>query len=177
MLKPGDQVLIHRPYHDSDGPIPKIFCLWNGPYTVTTKLTPIIYRVPKQGTVAETTVHLSRRQKLYSPVKTLEPDLEVLDGTFLGTSLPVPHLKGSLTQVTIGPFTVESIEGRKRGVGAASLANFQYHQNSKIILHKLGVWGHVMVIPQCREMVESYRAVFLSQDPAVFNPPTRQPRP
>ena len=132
-------MLIHRPYHDYDGPNPKLYCPRHRPYTVRTKLSPVIYRFAKQGTVTEATVHLGRMKKIYSPVTTSEPDLDVLDGMFLGTTLPVPHLKGSLTQVTIGPFTVESIDGHKRRVGAASLANFQYHLKLKDYPPQLGV--------------------------------------
>ena len=39
----------------------------------------------------------------------------------------VPDLEGSLSKVMIGAFTVESIDGHERGVGATSLTNFQYH--------------------------------------------------
>ena len=109
IFKSGDHVLLHRPYHDSDGSNPKLCCPWQGLHTVRTKLSPVIYRVTKQGTVTGTTVHLGRMKKCYSPVTTPESDLDVLDDMFLGTSLPVPYLKGSLTQVTTGPFTVEGI--------------------------------------------------------------------
>ena len=162
-FKPGDQVLIHRPYHDSDGPNPKLYSPWHGPYSVRTKLSPVIYRVTKQGATTETTVHLGRMKKYNSPVTHPDPDLDALDDMFLGTTLPVPDLTGSMTKVTIGPFTVESIDGHKRGVGAASLANFQYHLKLKDYPPQLGVWRHYRVIPQCREMVESYRAALLSR--------------
>ena len=39
----------------------------------------------------------------------------------------MPDLEGSFSKVMIGAFTVESMDGHKRGVGAASLTNFQYH--------------------------------------------------
>ena len=73
-FKMGDRVLLHRPYHDTDGPNP-----------------------------------------------------EALDDMFLGTTLPVPDLDGSMHTVTIGPYVIEAIDGHKRGVGAASVDNFQYH--------------------------------------------------
>ena len=34
-FKSGDKVLIHRPYHESDGPNPKLYSPWHGPYIVT----------------------------------------------------------------------------------------------------------------------------------------------
>ena len=67
IFKPGDRVLIHRPYHDSDDPNPKLYCPWHGPYTVRTKLSPVIYRVAKQGRLTETTVHLGRMKTILFP--------------------------------------------------------------------------------------------------------------
>lgn len=173
----GDQVLIHRPYHETDGPNPKLYSPWHGPYTVRTKLSPVIYRVTQDGATTETTVHLGRMKKYIVPASSPVPDLDALDDMFLGTQLPIPDLEGSVTKVSIGPFTVEEIDGHKRGVGAASLANFQYHLKLKDYPPQLGVWRHFRVIPQCREMVQSYRAALLSQNPAAFDPPKRQPRP
>ena len=57
----------------------------------------------------------------------------------LETMLPVPGLEGSLTRVTIGPYTVESIDGHKRGEAAASLSNFQCHLKRKDQPPELGV--------------------------------------
>ena len=131
VFKPGDQVLIHRPYHYSDGPNPKLHSPWHGPYTVRTKLPQVIYRVTKEGATTEITVHLGRMKKYNVPVSSPVPDLDAVDDMLLGTTLPVLDLTGSVTKVTIGPFTVEKMDGHKRGVGAASLANFQYHLQLK----------------------------------------------
>ena len=92
---------------------------------------------------------------------------------FFGTTLPVPDLEGSVTKATIRPFTVETIDGHKRGVGAVSVASFPYHLKLKDHPFQLGVWRHFRVISQCQEMVESYRAAILSKDPAAFDPPNR----
>ena len=46
-FKMGDRVLLHRPYHETDGPNPKLVSPWHGPYTVRAKLSPVIYRVSK----------------------------------------------------------------------------------------------------------------------------------
>ena len=56
-----------------------------------------------------------------------DPDFEALDDMFLGTTLPVPDLDGSMHTVTTGPYVIEAIDGHKRGVGAAPVENFQYH--------------------------------------------------
>ena len=62
------------------------------------------------------------------------PDLDALDDLFLGTTLPVPDLEGSLSKVLIGVFTVWIIDIHTRGVGAASDTNFQYHLSCEVIL-------------------------------------------
>ena len=74
----------------------------------------------------------------------------------------------------IGAFTVESIDRHTRGVGAASLTNFQYHLKSQGYPTQMGMWRLVNAIPQCREMIASYRAAVMSTDPTAFNPPTRK---
>ena len=110
-------------------------------------MSPVISRVTKDGNPAEITVHLGRKKKpvvsLLSPV----PDFDALDDLFLGTTLPVPDLEGSLSKVMIGAFTVESIDGHKRGVGAASLTNFQYHLKLKNYYAQMGTWRHVNATP------------------------------
>ena len=55
----GEQVLLHRPPTPTDGPNPKLVSPWHGPYTVRAQLSPVIYRVSKDGDFAEITVHLS----------------------------------------------------------------------------------------------------------------------
>lgn len=171
-FKSGDQVLIHRPYNVTDGPNPKLSSPWHGPYTVRSQLSPVIYRVSKLNETTETTVHLGRMKSFVMSESSPVPDLEALDDLFLGTTLPVPDHTGST--VTIGPYVVEYIDGHKRGVGAASLDNFQYHLKLKDQPPQLGVWRHCRVIPQCSEMIASYRAAILSQNPSAFDTPRRQ---
>ena len=176
-FKPGEQVLIHRPYSytEADGPNPKLISPWRGPYTVRAQTSPVIYHVTKDGNTAEITVQFGRMKKYFVPLSSPAPNLDALDDLFLGTALPVPDLEGSLSKVMIGAFTVESIDGHKRGVGAASLANFQYHHKLEGYPTQMGIWRHVNAIPQCREdMIASYRAAVLSTDSSPFNPPTRK---
>ena len=104
------------------------------------------------------------------------PDLDALDDIFLGTTLPVPDLEGSLSKVMFGAFTVESIDGHKRGLGAASLTKCQYHLKLQGNPTHMGIWRHVNAIPRCREMIASYRAAVLSTDPSASKPPTRKSR-
>ena len=138
-FKHGEQVLIHRPYTEADGPNPKLISPWRGPYTVRAQTSPVIYRITKDGNPAEITVHLSRKKKYYVPLSSPAPDLDALDDLFLGTTLPVPNLAGSLSKIMIGAFTVRSIEGHKREVGAASLLNFQYHRKLEGYPTQMGI--------------------------------------
>ena len=89
---------------------------------------------------------------------------------FLGTTLPVPDLDGSLTPVKLGPYIVEAIDSHKRGVGSSSPSIFQYHLLLKSYSPAMGVWKHHREIPQCAEMIDSYRSVVLSRDPSAFDP-------
>ena len=66
-------------------------------------------------------------KRFVEPKSSSAPDFEALDDMFLGTTLPVPDLNGSMHTVTIGPYVIEAIDGHERGVGAASVDNFQYH--------------------------------------------------
>lgn len=54
-LKPGDQVLMHRPHHENDDPNSKLYSPGHGPYTVRTERSPIIYSVTKDGETSEPT--------------------------------------------------------------------------------------------------------------------------
>ena len=45
VFKPGKEVLVYRPYQDSDGPQPKLLLPWRGPYVVCSQLSPAVYRV------------------------------------------------------------------------------------------------------------------------------------
>ena len=105
-FKMGDkvQVLQHRSYHETDGPNPKLISPWHGPYIVRAKLSPVVYRVSKPNEVAEITVHLGRMKRFVKPKASPAPDFEELDDMFLGTSLPVPDVDGTVHTVTIGPY-------------------------------------------------------------------------
>ena len=90
-------------------------------------MSPVIYLVTKDGNPAKITVHLGRKKKYVVPRSSPVPDLDALDDFFFGITLPVPDLEGSLSKGVIGAFTVEFINVHRRGVGAASLTNFQNH--------------------------------------------------
>ena len=66
ILKPGDQVLIHRPYNETD----ELNSLRHRSYTVRACLSPVTYRVPKDNEPAETNScpSWSSKEKLYPRV-------------------------------------------------------------------------------------------------------------
>ena len=130
-----------------------------------------IYRVTKDGNPAGITVHLGRMKKYVVPLSSPVPDLDALYDLSLETTLPMPDLEGSLSNVMIGAFTFESIGGHKRGVGAEPLTNFQYHLKLEGYPTLMGIWRHVNDIPQCTEMIASYRAAVLSTDSSAFKSP------
>ena len=169
--QPGDQVLVHRPYTVADGPNPKIISPWRGPYTVRSQLSPVIYRVARDGELAESSVHLGRIKAYHNDEYSSVPDFTALDDLFLGTTLPVPNLDGSVLTVHIGLYTIEAIEGHKRGPGKAPLTDFQYHFLVNDKPSNLGIWRHVNVVPQCHEIIRAYRSRFLAEDPHAFDPP------
>ena len=105
-------------------------------------MSPVIYRVTKDGNPTEITVHLGRMKKYVIPLSSPVPDLDALDYVFLGTTLPVPDLEGSLSKAMIGAFTVKSIDGHS-GVGAGSLTKFQYHLKLGGYPTQMGIWLHV----------------------------------
>ena len=115
-------------------------------------------------------------ERFLKPKSPPASDFEALDDMFLGTTLPVPDLDGSIHTVTIGPYVIEAIDGHKRGVGAASVENFQYHLKLECQPPQCGVWRHYSTLPQCKEMIESYRSVIMSQNPSAFDPPGKKKR-
>ena len=110
-------------YTVADGPNPKLFSPWRGPFTVRSQLSPVIYRVARDGEHAETSLRLGRIKAYQNDASSSVPDFTALDDLFLET-LPVPDLDGSVLTVHIGPYTIEAIEGHKREPGKASLTNF-----------------------------------------------------
>ena len=165
-LEPGEQVLTHRPYTENDGPTPKLISPGRGPYiSCESKRRPSpIASLYKYGNPAAITVHLGRIKTYYVSLPSPALDVVALDDTFLATTLPVHDLERSLGKVKIGAFTVERIDGQKRGVGAASLINFQYHLKLEGYSTQICIWRHVNAIPQCRDIIASYRAAVLSRD-------------
>ena len=168
-FKPGEQVLVHRPHTVTDGPNPKLLSPWHGPFTIRSKLSPVVYRVSRDGELAETSVHLGRMKKYFPSSSNPTPDFTELDDWFLGTTLPIPDLDGSVLSVKVGPYVIEGIENFKRGPGKPSPHNFQYFFKIKERPSSLGFWRHFKEVPQCHELIRSYRAQILMDRPHAFD--------
>jgi len=102
--QPRDQVLVHRPYSEADGPNPKLISSWRGPFVIRSRLSPVIYRVSKGNQPEETPVHLARTAT----------DFDSLDDLFLGIKILLWDFDNSASQVRIGKLTVNAIENHKR---------------------------------------------------------------
>ena len=98
-FKPGEHVLIHRLYNEADSPNLKLISPWRGPYTVRAQMSLVIHRVTKAGNPAEISVHLGRMKTFVVPLSSPVPDLDALADLFLGSTLPVPDLEGSLSKL------------------------------------------------------------------------------
>jgi len=168
-FEPGEQVLVHRPHTVTDGPNPKLISPWHGPFTVRSKVSPVIYRVSKDGELAETSVHLARMKKYFALRPNPVPDFSELDEMFLGQKIPIPDLDGTVFTVKINGYPVEGIGDFKRGQGKPSVHNFQYLFLLKDKPPALGIWKHFTKVPQCHDMIRSYRAQLLSKDPHTFD--------
>ena len=99
---------MHLPYTVADGPNPKLDSPWRGSFTVCSKLSPVVYRVARDGELAETTVHLSRLKVYHIDTSSSVPYVTALDEFFLGATLPLPDLDGYVLTVHIGPHTIEA---------------------------------------------------------------------
>lgn len=44
-FQPGALVLVHRLNNETDGPNPKLISPWRGPYTVRSRVSPVVYRL------------------------------------------------------------------------------------------------------------------------------------
>jgi len=144
----GDQVFVHRPYTVADGPNPKLISPWRGPFTVRSQLSPVIYRVARDGELAETSVHFGRMKAYHNDASNSVPDFTALDEFLVRTTLPLPDLDGSVLTVHIGPYAIEAIESHKRGLGKASPTNFQYHFLVKDKPSSFGIWRRGNIVPQ-----------------------------
>ena len=164
-------MLVRRPYTVADESNPKLISPCRGPFTVRSKLSPLIYRVARDGELAETSVRLGRIKAFHNDASSFLSDFTALDDSFRRTTLPVPDVDGSVPTVHIGRYSIEAIEGYKRGPDKASRTSVQYHSLVKNMPSNLGIWRKVNVVLHCHEMIRAYRLRILAEDPHAFDPP------
>ena len=82
VFQPGHEVLVYKPYQDSDGPNPKLLLPWQGPYVVCSKLSPVVYRVRLRTDTREVSVHLAHIKPDHQWETPPAPSLEKLPEPF-----------------------------------------------------------------------------------------------
>ena len=92
VFKPGNLVLVYRPYQDTDGPNPKLLLPWRGPYVICSQLSPVVYRVRRRNETREVSVHLAHIKRYYARKTPPAPDFDKLSVFFLGRQIPLPDL-------------------------------------------------------------------------------------
>ena len=127
VFKPGQEILVYRPYQDSDGPNPKLLLPWRGPYVVCSQLSPVVYRVRLMNDTREVSVHLARIKPYHQRETPPAPQLEKLGGLFLGEPIPLPQLDHpDVAHPTIESYFVDRVVDHKRGPDRPSPHNYKY---------------------------------------------------
>lgn len=83
-------------------------------------------RTAKHGVLLETSVQLDRITPCHFRTSSAVPDFAESDYLFIGTTLPMRGLDGSVFRGPVGPFIVEGVVNHERRQGKPSIANFQY---------------------------------------------------
>ena len=119
-------MVVHQPHNAQDDPNNKLSSPWRGPYQVRHRLSPVVYRVSKDGDSTETSVRLGRMKQYHQRSVFADHDFSEISQMFLGTKLPIPNLDKEASPVCIGPRTVEMIVGHKRARGRSSRLVFTF---------------------------------------------------
>ena len=132
------------------------------------QLSPVIYRVARDGDLSEVSVHLGRIKAYHNDESSSVPDYTALDDLFSLAKLP--YFISSVLTVHIDPYTIKTIESHKRWSGEPSLTNFVqvYYLLVEDKPSNLGICRHVNVVPQCHEMIRAYRLKTLDENPHSF---------
>lgn len=159
VFKPGQQVLVYKPHQDSDGPNPKLLLPWRGPYTICSQLSPVVYRVKRQGEAREVSVHLAHLKQYHHRQTPPAPQFGKLAEYFMGKPIPLPDLdENSANQPKIERYTVQEIVGHKPGRGRKSPHNLVYRLRLKGYGPESDLMYRAEEVPQCHEMISAYRS-------------------
>ncbi|MEM7282981.1 MAG: DDE-type integrase/transposase/recombinase [Pseudomonadota bacterium] len=157
-FEPGEEVLLYRPYQDADGPNPKLLSPWRGPYTICSRLSPLIYKVKLGNDTKQTSVHLAHLKKYYPREKAPAPNFEKLAEFFLGKRLPLPEVdRPDVAQPKIERYIVDKVVGHKRGPGRKSHLNYKYRLRLKGYGPSADLEYRADEVPQCQHLIDAYR--------------------
>ena len=159
VIKPGQKVLMYRPYQDSEGPNPKLQLPWRGPFTVSERMSPTVYRIKlDERSNKEVSVHLAHLKK-YNPRETPPaPDFDKLSELFLGKSIPLPEVDQPDEKLPrIEKYVIEKVVGHAPGPGRRSRYNFKYRLRLKGFGPATDLTNRAEEVPQCQHLIEQYR--------------------
>ena len=127
VFKPGQEVLVYRPYQDSDGPNLKLLLPWRGPYVVCSQLSPVVYRVRLTNDTREGSARLAHIKPYHQRETPPAPQFEKLAELVLGEPIPLPELDHpDAAQPKIESYSVDRVVDHKRGPGRPTPHNYKY---------------------------------------------------
>ena len=158
VYKPGELVLVYRPYQDSDGPNPKLLLPWRGPYVICSQLSPVVYRVRRQNETREVSVHLAHIKRYYARKTPPAPDFDKLAEFFLGRPIPFPELDHpDEAQPKIESYVVDRVVNHRSGRGPKTPYNYRYRLRLRGYGPESDLEYRADEVPQCQEMIAAYR--------------------
>ena len=90
-FQPGDLVLVHQSHNAQDDPNNELLSPWRDPYQVRHRVSPVVYRVSKDGDSAETSVHLGRMKPYHQRSVFADPDFNEINQICLLYTSPSPR--------------------------------------------------------------------------------------
>ena len=158
VYKPGELVLVYRPYQDSDGPNPKLLLPWRGPYVICSQLSPVVYRVRRQNETREVSVHLAHIKRYYARKTPPAPDFDKLAEFFLGRPISLPELDHpDEAQPKIESYVVDKVVNHRSGKGPKTPYNYRYRLRLRGYGPESDLEYRADEIPKCQEMIAAYR--------------------
>ena len=127
VFKPGQKVLVYRPYQDSDGPNPKLLLPWRGSYVVFSQLSLVVYTAHLTNDTREVSVQLAHIKPYHQRETSPAPQFEKLVERFLGEPIYLPELDHpDAAQPKIESYFVDRVVDHKIGPGRPSPHNYKY---------------------------------------------------
>ena len=166
-------MLVHQPHNAQDDPNNTLLSPWRGPYQVRHLLSPVVYRVSKDGGSAETSVLFGRMKPYHQRSVLADSYFIEINEMFLGTKLPMPNLDEETSPICIGPKTVERILDHKRSRGRSSPFNVQLRVRFRGEGPNSDDWYHRRQIPHSSACIRSYFASIqdVPPDPQTLTTP------